>query len=157
LTLQRDPCDLGTIIEQTIESFGHEAETKDLRVKADLERSLVVAADALRLRQIVGNLVSNAIKFTPSGGDVFVTLRRERDHAVLTVADTGSGIPSDALPHIFERFRQADSSSTRRYGGLGLGLAIVRHLVELHGGTVRAENRDAGRGAIVTVELPMGT
>jgi hypothetical protein len=157
LTLQRDPCDLGTIIEQTIESFGHEAETKDLRVKADLERSLVVEADALRLRQIIGNLVSNAIKFTPSGGDVFVTLRRERDHAVLTVADTGSGIPSDALPHIFERFRQADSSSTRRYGGLGLGLAIVRHLVELHGGTVRAENRDAGRGAIVTVELPMGT
>jgi signal transduction histidine kinase/integral membrane sensor domain MASE1 len=157
LTLERNPCDLGTIIEQTIESFGHEAETKDLRVKADLERGLVVEADALRLRQIIGNLVSNAIKFTPSGGDVFVTLRRERDHAVLTVADTGSGIPSDALPHIFERFRQADSSSTRRYGGLGLGLAIVRHLVELHGGTVRAENRDAGRGAIVTVELPLGT
>jgi len=154
LALERSPCDLGAIIEQAIESVSHEGESKGLHVKADLERSLVIEADVLRLRQIIGNLLSNAIKFTPSGGDVFVTLRRGRDHAVLTVADTGSGIPSDALPHIFERFRQADSSSTRRYGGLGLGLAIVKHLVDLHGGTVRAQNREGGRGAIVTVELP---
>jgi signal transduction histidine kinase len=138
-----------------IDSFSREAETKGVSVKMDLERSLVVEADALRLRQIVSNLVSNALKFTPAGGDVFVTLRRERTRAVVTVADSGAGIPADVLPHIFERFRQADSSTTRQHGGLGLGLAIVKSLVELHGGNVRAENRTDVSGAVLTVELPL--
>ena len=154
LTLDPRPCDLAAVIEQTLESLGRDAETKGVDVKVDLERNVIVEGDPLRLRQILSNLVSNAVKFTPSGGEVFVTLRRAVDRAVVTVIDTGEGIGVDVLPHIFERFRQADSSTTRRYGGLGLGLAIVKYLVELHGGTVRAENRDTGHGAIFTFELP---
>jgi signal transduction histidine kinase len=124
-------------------------------VKTGLARGIVVEGDAVRLRQIVSNLLSNALKFTPPGGEVEVRLRCPGQRAVLTVSDTGPGIPPDVLPHVFERFRQADSSTTREHGGLGLGLAIVKHLVELHGGTVRAENGAGGRGARFTVELPI--
>ena len=124
-------------------------------VKTGLARGIVVEGDAVRLRQIVSNLLSNALKFTPPGGEVEVRLRGPGQRAVLTVSDTGPGIPPDVLPHVFERFRQADSSTTREHGGLGLGLAIVKHLVELHGGTVRAENGAGGRGARFTVELPI--
>jgi CheY-like chemotaxis protein/anti-sigma regulatory factor (Ser/Thr protein kinase) len=107
------------------------------------------------LQQVVWNLLANAIKFTPAGGSVEVQLARAGDNAELRVSDTGSGISADFLPYIFDRFRQADGSSTRRHGGLGLGLAIVRHLVELHGGTVSVESAGAGRGATFTIQLPL--
>ena len=112
-----------------------------------------VLGDADRLQQVIWNLLSNAIKFTPAGGRVEVKVERSASHVVLSVSDTGVGIAPEFLPHVFERFRQADSTTTRTHGGLGLGLAIVRHLVELHGGTVVAANRTEG-GAVFTVTLP---
>src|SRR5205823_4336660 len=115
-----------------------------------------VSGERPRLQQVVWNLIANAIKFTPKGGRVTVRLEREAGSARITVSDTGKGISADFLPHVFDRFRQADSSSTREHGGLGLGLAIVRHLVELHGGTVQAESRGEGRGATFTLRLPAG-
>jgi signal transduction histidine kinase len=157
LTLERSPCDLGAVVEQTVEMMAREGAARGVTLKADLEAGVVVEADAVRLRQIIGNLLSNALKFTPSGGVITVTLRRTARRASIVVADTGPGIPPEVLPHVFDRFRQADSTSTRPHGGLGLGLAIVKHLVELHGGSVRAENRPEGRGAAFTVELPTAT
>ena len=115
---------------------------------------VVIQADPRRLQQVVWNLLSNAVRFTPGGGQVTVTCRARGDEVVLRVADTGCGIRPEFLPHVFERFRQADSSTTRAHGGLGLGLAIVRDLVELHGGTVRAESAGEGHGATFTVRLP---
>jgi CheY-like chemotaxis protein/anti-sigma regulatory factor (Ser/Thr protein kinase) len=125
-----------------------------------LSRQLVrdaclVHADSHRLQQAVLNLLSNAIKFTPADGRVGLTLHCDRTHAILRVVDTGIGIPPEFLSHVFERFRQADGSTTRTHGGLGLGLAIVRHLVELHGGTVEAASEGEGRGAVFTVKLPV--
>lgn len=114
----------------------------------------VIRADGRRLQQVAWNLLSNAVRFTPEGGRVQVSLRRIDDEIELEVADTGCGIAPDFLPHVFERFRQADSSTTRATGGLGLGLAIVRDLVELHGGRVRAESGGEGKGATLTVRLP---
>jgi len=114
-----------------------------------------IAADPDRLQQVVWNLLSNAVKFTPKGGRVHVVLERVNSHVEIAVNDTGRGIAPDALPHLFERFWQADSSTTRAVGGLGLGLAIVRHLVELHGGTVVAESPGAGAGSTFTVKLPL--
>jgi signal transduction histidine kinase len=111
--------------------------------------------DANRLQQIVWNLLSNAVKFTPKGGTVDVRLESMNSRVEFHVRDTGVGIAAEFLPYVFERFRQADSSSTRSHGGLGLGLAIVRHLVELHGGTVRAESPGIGQGATFIVNLPM--
>jgi CheY-like chemotaxis protein/anti-sigma regulatory factor (Ser/Thr protein kinase) len=110
--------------------------------------------DAARLQQVVWNLLSNAIKFTPDGGSVELALTVEASRLVIQVRDTGSGIPAEFLPHAFERFRQADSSAARHHGGLGLGLAIVRHLVEMHGGSVHAKNRTDEGGAVFTVTLP---
>jgi signal transduction histidine kinase len=106
------------------------------------------------LQQVLWNLLSNAIKFTPPGGRVEVRLARADADVEISVSDTGEGIAAEVLPFIFDHFRQADSTSTRRHGGLGLGLAIVQHLVELHGGSVRAESAGAGQGATVTVHLP---
>jgi CheY-like chemotaxis protein/anti-sigma regulatory factor (Ser/Thr protein kinase) len=108
-----------------------------------------------RLQQVFWNLLSNAVKFTPIGGEVRVRVGREGGHARVTVADNGQGIRPDFLPYAFDRFRQGDQSTTRRHGGLGLGLSIVRHLVELHGGTVRAESEGEGRGSTFVVELPL--
>ena len=116
----------------------------------------VVVGDPARLQQIMWNLLANALKFTPEGGRVQLTLKGDEARARITVTDTGEGISSDFLPHVFDRFRQADGSTTRSHGGLGLGLAIVRHLVELHGGTVRAESPGIGKGATFTVDLPIG-
>ena len=114
-----------------------------------------VAGDSIRLQQIVANLLSNAIKFTPAGGRVAVTLTSAGSHAEIQVADSGEGINADFLPRIFERFSQADLSTTRRHGGLGLGLAIVRALVERHGGSIRAESPGPGLGATFSVRLPV--
>ena len=109
----------------------------------------------MRLQQIVWNLLSNAIKFTPPGGQVTVRLKRENTSVVLTVSDTGEGISAEFLPYIFDRFRQAESTNKNQHGGLGLGLAIVRHLVEAHGGTIRAASKGVGHGATFTVTLPL--
>jgi CheY-like chemotaxis protein len=112
-------------------------------------------ADADRLQQVVWNLLSNAIRFTPAGGHVIATLGVRDGHAVIQVIDDGAGIAADFLPHVFDRFRQGETGTTRRQRGLGLGLSIVRHLSELHGGTVRAQSPGEGRGATFTVELPL--
>lgn len=114
----------------------------------------IVRADSERLQQVLWNLLANAVKFTPSGGRVDVYLEQHGSLAEIRIEDSGPGVPADFLPRIFERFSQADGSSTRKHGGLGLGLAIVRHLVELHGGTVSAANREQG-GATLTVQLPV--
>jgi signal transduction histidine kinase len=100
------------------------------------------------------NLLTNAVKFTPVGGSVTVSMRRVGAHVAISVSDTGQGVSAEFLPFIFDHFRQADGSSTRRHGGLGLGLAIVRHFVEMHGGTVRADSTGVGRGTTFTIELP---
>jgi signal transduction histidine kinase len=113
----------------------------------------LVYGDAARLQQVVWNLVSNGVKFTPPGGSVTVVLGARDGHVEIDVRDTGPGVPAEVLPYVFDRFRQADSSLTRPFGGLGLGLAIVRHLVELHGGTVRVDSSSAG--TTFTVELPL--
>jgi PAS domain S-box-containing protein len=146
----------GDIIEAAVESARPAAEAKNIRLHALLDRGAgVVAGDPDRLQQIVWNLVSNAVKFTPKGGRVQVRLERINSHVEITVSDTGQGIAPEFLPHVFERFRQADSSIARRYGGLGLGLAIVNQLVEMHGGTVAAASPGVGQGATFTVKLPL--
>jgi CheY-like chemotaxis protein len=114
-----------------------------------------VNGDTGRLQQIVWNLLSNAVKFTPRGGRIQVLLERVSSHASLTVSDTGEGITPEFLPYVFDRFRQADQSTTRAYGGLGLGLSIVKHLVELHGGIVRVKSAGKGHGSSFIVELPL--
>jgi PAS domain S-box-containing protein len=153
--LQPAPQELARVVEAAVEALRPAAEAKDLTLVLSLDHTLVVAGDADRLQQISWNLVSNAIKFTPAGGRVDVGLRATDRQAELSVSDTGQGIGPDFLPHAFERFRQADSTATRSHGGLGLGLSIVRHLVELHGGTVAATSRGTGQGATFTVRIPL--
>jgi signal transduction histidine kinase/CheY-like chemotaxis protein len=148
--------DLVPVIEDAVDTLRRDAEARRLQLRTDLEfQAASVWGDPGRLHQVVVNLVSNALKFTPEGGQVDVRLDRLGDHALLTVRDSGKGIAPEALPHIFDRFRQADSSLTRRHGGLGLGLAIVREIVHLHGGTVEAESGGAGQGAAFRVRLPL--
>ncbi|HXQ70784.1 MAG TPA: ATP-binding protein, partial [Pyrinomonadaceae bacterium] len=118
---------------------------------------VIVKADVERIQQVFWNLLANAVKFTPARGTIDVHLRQNGSLAEVRIEDSGPGVPPDFLPRIFERFSQADGSSTRKHGGLGLGLAIVRHLVELHGGTVSATNRDENGGAVLTVLLPQIT
>ncbi len=156
LQLELRPVNLGEIARHVVESFSRDAAGRGIELRASLDLGAgTVRGDAVRLQQILGNLLSNALKFTPPGGSVRVRLGQAGDRARLAVADSGEGIAPDVLPHIFDRFRQADSTSARRRGGLGLGLAIVRHLVELHGGSIRAESEGPGRGATFTVELPL--
>jgi CheY-like chemotaxis protein len=132
------------------------AEAKELAVVLDLDpRVGPISGDADRLQQIVWNLLTNSVKFTPKAGRISVSLTAEGSDAVLVVADNGSGISPDLLPHVFERFRQGTSSASRAHGGLGIGLALVRHLADLHGGTALAESEGEGRGATFTVRLPM--
>jgi signal transduction histidine kinase/ActR/RegA family two-component response regulator len=144
------------VIEAAIATFQPAAASKGVRLVSRLEGgSAPLWADPNRLQQIVWNLLSNAIKFTPAGGSVHVTLHRTEQNVLISVADTGRGIDMDFLPHVFERFRQADSRTTREKGGLGLGLAIVKSLVELHGGTIRADSAGRGQGATFNVRLPL--
>ncbi|HEX8723254.1 MAG TPA: PAS domain S-box protein [Pyrinomonadaceae bacterium] len=145
----------GSFIEAAVQALGPAAEAKGVLLQKVLDSGVIsVAGDPARLQQVVWNLLSNAIRFTPRGGRVQVRLERVDSHIEIAVADTGAGIPVEFLPHVFERFRQADQATTRQHGGLGLGLAIVRHLVELHGGTVEADSAGEGRGATFVVKLP---
>jgi signal transduction histidine kinase len=156
LRVGRRRVNLERIIRRGSEPLTAAALAKDVKLAIAIEPvDGIVYGDAPRLQQVVWNLVSNAVKFTPAGGRVEVRLRSRDAHAELSVTDTGLGIPPDALPFVFERFRQADGSLTRAFGGLGLGLAIVRHLVELHGGSVHAASGGHGEGATFTVRLPI--
>ena len=146
----------GSFIEAAVEALRPAAEAKGVQIRKVMDTGVVsVAGDPARLQQIVWNLLSNAIKFTAKGGLVQVKLERIDSHIEIAVNDTGAGIGPEFLPHVFERFRQADQKTTRHHGGLGLGLAIVRHLVELHGGTVEAESSGEGQGATFVVKLPV--
>ncbi|MFP2924516.1 ATP-binding protein [Pyxidicoccus sp. 3LG] len=154
LRLDVAPVDVSAVVEQALESVRPAAEARGVYLRSVLDSSGSVQGDATRLQQVVWNLLSNAVKFTPRGGRVQVFVER-RDAAVeVTVADTGQGIPPDFLPHVFERFRQADAGTTRKHGGLGLGLSIVRHLVEMHGGSVHVSSEGVGRGSTFLVRLP---
>jgi PAS domain S-box-containing protein len=156
LRLEVRPMDLVAVVEAGIEAVRPAADAKVIRIESRLDpKAAAMVGDPDRLQQVVWNLVSNAVKFTPKEGRVEVELARVDAHARLRVTDTGTGIPQTFLPHVFDRLRQADSTSTRAHGGLGIGLAIVRHLVELHGGTVAAESAGDGKGAVFTVELPI--
>jgi signal transduction histidine kinase/CheY-like chemotaxis protein len=159
LTVAFYPVDLATVTRAAVEAVAPLAAAKSIRVAfvSDPSATEVVSGDAGRLEQVVVNLLSNAVKFTPTGGRVDVSVKRSGGSLELVVKDTGEGISPAFLPRVFDRFRQADGATTRRHGGLGLGLAIVRQLVELHGGTVRADSDGAGQGATFTVVLPILT
>jgi signal transduction histidine kinase len=152
------PVDLQAVVEAALDSVRPAAAAKDIRLEPALDpRAVGVMGDPNRLQQVVWNLLVNAVKFTPTGGRVQVHLARMPAHVEIIVSDTGQGIRPEVLPHVFERFRQADSTTTRAHAGLGIGLALVRHLVELHGGRVRAESPGEGQGARFIVTLPLGT
>jgi len=153
LALEHD-ADISRIVGSAVESCEAEAHRKGLTLCASIDPGLAAAVDAARLQQIVWNLVSNAIKFTPEGGRIEVALHFEDDALTLRVSDDGVGIDPAFLPHLFQRFRQADPSMTRAHAGLGLGLAIARHLAELHGGSIRGDSDGFGRGSTFTVRLP---
>ncbi|MCA1555273.1 MAG: hybrid sensor histidine kinase/response regulator, partial [Acidobacteria bacterium] len=154
--LEVQTVDLAAVIESSIDAVLPAAEAKGIRLQRVLDSGgSMVSGDPARLQQVIWNLLSNAIKFTPRDGRVQVKLERINSHVEIIVTDDGQGINPDVLPFIFERFRQADSTMTRAHGGLGLGLAIVRHLVEMHGGTVEVESLGEGHGATFTVKLPL--
>ena len=155
LRINTQRVDLLLVIHAAIDAVRPAAEAKEIDLRMHFEApDAIVKADVERLQQVLWNLLANAVKFTPQRGSVDVYLRQHGSLAEIRIEDSGPGIPADFLPRIFERFTQADSSSTRKHGGLGLGLAIVRHLVELHGGTVWAGNREGNGGAVLVVSLP---
>lgn len=150
------PSDPNSFIDAAVEAVRPAAEAKGVRVQKVVDTGPIsIPGDPVRLQQVVWNLLSNAIKFTPRGGRVQIRWERVNSHLEIVVSDTGQGISSDFLPHVFDRFRQADQKTSRQHGGMGLGLAIVRHLVEMHGGTVSANSEGEGKGATFTVMLPI--
>ncbi|WP_242049136.1 chemotaxis protein CheB [Aulosira sp. FACHB-615] len=151
------PIDLRFVIEAALEIVRLSAEAKNLQIECHLQPMGQVLGDGARLQQIIWNLLSNAIKFTPAEGRVVITLEEVNSQAQIRVSDTGIGITNDFLPYVFERFRQADSSKTRANQGLGIGLSLVRYLVELHGGTVQAESPGIGLGTTIIVKLPLNS
>lgn len=155
LRLDVQPLDMVRVIEDAIDTVRPALEAKALRLSTVFGSAGVIQGDPARLQQVVWNLLTNAIKFTPKGGRITVTYRKVGSHVELAVSDTGQGIPPEFLPHVFDRFRQFDASTTRSKGGLGLGLAIVRHLTEMHGGHVHAYSEGEGRGATFTITLPL--
>ena len=155
LRIELGPVDLVPVLEAALDTVRPAAEAKGVTLVADFgPLPEQVLGDSTRLQQVVWNLLTNAVKFTPEGGRVELRMESDADHVRITVSDTGKGIEPEFLPFVFDRFRQADPSSARRYGGLGLGLSLVKHLVELHGGTITAASEGAGRGATFTVTLP---
>ena len=155
LELERLPIALTPLLESVVSGFAPDAQTKGVTLTADVADDLpLIEGDPKRLQQVLGNIVSNAVKFTPAGGRVALRCRTDGAVMEITVEDTGTGIEAAFLPHVFERFRQADSGTTRQHGGLGLGLAIARYLVEQHGGTIAAESAGAGAGTRICVRLP---
>jgi PAS domain S-box-containing protein len=158
LRLEFQPVELAASLRAAIDTLSPAADAKSIKLTVALaDEHGLVAGDPDRLQQIIWNLIANAIKFTPSDGRIDISLNRLGSHLELIVKDTGSGISREFLPHVFERFRQADSSTTRAHGGLGLGLAIVRHLVELHGGSVSAESAGQSQGSTFKVRLPVAS
>jgi signal transduction histidine kinase/ActR/RegA family two-component response regulator len=157
LHIKGDEVDVTTVVTSAADTVRPATVAKGLvfRVIADPDRQVIVTGDADRLRQILWNLLTNAVKFTPKGGLVEIELQATETTASVVVTDTGQGIRQDFLRHVFERFRQADSTASRKHGGLGLGLSIVRHLTEAHGGSVSAESPGEGLGATFTVHLPI--
>ena len=156
LQLHLGPVNLVTVVNAALDAVRPAFEAKDISIVTNYQAGLkIVSGDADRLQQVVWNLLSNASKFTPPGGEVGIKVTQDRTHAEIEISDTGPGIAPEFLPHVFERFRQADGSTTRTHGGLGLGLAIVRHLVELHGGLIGAENATVRSGAVFSVKLPL--
>jgi signal transduction histidine kinase/ActR/RegA family two-component response regulator len=156
LRLDVRPLQLIELLQSAVETLRPAAEAKQIRLEALLDPAASpMAGDADRLRQVFWNLLSNAVKFTPKGGRVQILSQRINSHIEIVVSDTGIGIEAQLLPYVFDRFRQGDSGTNRQSSGLGLGLAIVRNLVELHGGTARAESKGSGQGASFTVRLPI--
>jgi CheY-like chemotaxis protein len=156
LRLNLEALDLPNAVQSAVDAIQPTAEAKGVRLQVTVDSSAgAVRGDPDRLQQIFWNLLSNAIKFTPKNGRVQVLVERIDSHIEITVADSGIGIQPEVLPHIFDRFRQGESGPSRSYGGLGLGLAIVRYLVEQHGGTVTAHSRGEGQGSTFTVRLPV--
>lgn len=156
MRLEMLPADLTVVIKDALDIMRPAAEAKGIKLDAVfLAEADVITGDPQRLQQVVWNLLSNAVKFTPVGGKVTVKLERVDPYLQLTVSDTGKGINRDYLPYVFDRFNQADNSNTRRHSGLGLGLALVRHLVELHGGTVSVDSPGEGLGTVFTINLPL--
>lgn len=156
LYLDLHPVELGPVVRNAINVVRPTADAKGIKIDTRLHSTrAMVSGDANRLQQVIWNLLSNAVKFTSSGGRVSVKLSQIRSAVEITVSDTGQGISREFMPYVFDRFRQADSTTTRHHGGLGLGLAIARHLVEIHGGTIKAESAGEGRGATFTIKLPV--
>jgi signal transduction histidine kinase len=158
LRIEPEPTDIADVLQGAIETVTPAIHAKGIAFTVTLPAKLpLVRADPDRLRQVFWNLLSNAVKFTEPGGAISVSITEDRDQLRTEVVDSGRGIEPDAMSFIFERFRQEDGSSTRAHGGLGLGLAIVRHLIELHGGTVTAASEGRGRGARFEIRLPKGS
>lgn len=156
LRIATEPFEIIPAITAAIDVVRPAAQAKNIEIKVSLDPDTqLISGDAIRFQQIIWNLLSNAIKFTPEGGRVAIELIQESDHIDILVRDTGKGISADFLPHMFDYFRQADNSITRTHGGLGLGLAIVRHLIELHGGTVSAHSAGIDKGATFKITLPV--
>ena len=155
LRLEVEPVSVGDLVQGAVETVGVAADAKGVRLTVAIEPAVgTIAGDGARLQQVVWNLLSNAVKFTAAGGEVMVRAAREASSVLVIVEDTGIGISPEFLPHVFDRFRQEHTGATRRYGGLGLGLAIARHLVELHGGEIAVHSEGHGHGARFTLRLP---
>jgi len=155
LRLDLRPIDLAPVLDAAVDTLQPSATAKGVTLSCTMMRTGTVLGDPDRLQQVIWNLLSNAIKFTPAGGRVSIAVERVGASAVISVTDTGEGIDSSLLPYVFDRFTQGDASVTRAHGGLGLGLSIVRHLVELHGGHVSASSDGLEKGATFLVSLPL--
>jgi len=156
ISLNHEPVSLAAIIDNAVETVRADASAKGVELRLNVsDQLLLVDGDRLRLQQIAWNILNNAVKFTPAGGSIEISLSSETDNGVLVVKDTGQGIDPRFLPHVFEMFRQADGSNRRRHGGLGIGLALVKQLVQLHGGNITAESDGPGEGSRFTVRLPL--
>jgi signal transduction histidine kinase/CheY-like chemotaxis protein len=154
LELELEPVEIASVVASAVETVRPAAETKDVRIEVAVESTAPLIGDSRRLQQVVWNLLSNAVKFTPRGGQATLRVERREGDIAITVTDTGAGIAPELLPHVFERFRQAENVSTRRAGGLGLGLSIAHHIVTAHRGEIRAYSDGPGKGARFVVLLP---